>query len=80
LYCSAFYETSNLDQLVSNGIRITQNKATCPVYSPTRTMMMTGKYTVKTLVTDWIKGRQQDGRAMPYEKLIAQPTAYQLAY
>lgn len=78
-YGSTFYETPNLDQLASNGIRFTQAYATCPVCSPTRASMMTGKYAVKTGVTDWIKGRQENGKAMPYEKLIAQPTAYQLA-
>lgn len=78
-YGSTFYETPNLDKLASNGIRFTQNYATCPVCSPTRASMMTGKYPVKTGVTDWIRGRQEDGKAMPYEKLIAKPTAYQLA-
>jgi arylsulfatase A-like enzyme len=78
-YGSTFYETPNLDKLASNGIRFSQNYATCPVCSPTRASLMTGKYTVKTGVTDWIRGRQEDGKAMPYEKLIAQPTAYQLA-
>lgn len=78
-YGSTFYETPNLDQLAANGIRFTQNYATCPVCSPTRASMMTGKYTVKTGVTDWIKGRQVNGKATTYEKLIAQPTAYQLA-
>lgn len=78
-YGSTFYETPNLDKLASNGIRFTQNYATCPVCSPTRSSMMTGKYPVNTGVTDWIRGRQADGNAKPYEKLIAQPTAYQLA-
>ncbi len=78
-YGSTFYETPNLDKLASNGIRFTQSYATCPVCSPSRASMMTGKYPVKTGVTDWIRGRQEDGKAMPYEKLIAQPTAYQLA-
>jgi arylsulfatase A-like enzyme len=78
-YGSTFYETPNLDKLASKGIRFTQNYATCPVCSPTRASMMTGKYPVKTGVTDWIRGRQEDGKAKPYEKLIAQPTAYQLA-
>ncbi len=77
-YGSTFYETPNLDKLASKGIRFTQNYATCPVCSPTRASMMTGKYPVKTGVTDWIRGRQENGKAMPYEKLIAQPTAYQL--
>ncbi len=78
-YGSTFYETPNLNQLASNGIRFTQGYAACPVCSPTRASMMTGKYPVKTGVTDWIRGRQEDGKAMPYEKLIARPTAYQLA-
>jgi len=78
-YGSTFYETPNLDKLALNGIRFTQNYATCPVCSPTRSSMMTGKYPLKTGVTDWIRGRQEDGKAQSYEKLIAQPTAYQLA-
>ncbi len=78
-YGSTFYETPNLDKLASSGIRFTQAYATSPVCSPTRASMMTGKYPVKTGVTDWIVGRQENGKARPFEKLIAQPTAYQLA-
>ncbi len=78
-YGSTFYETPNLDKLAARGIRFTRNYATCPVCSPTRASLMTGKFPVKTGVTDWIRGRQEDGKAMPYEKLIAKPTAYQLA-
>lgn len=78
-YGSSFYETPNLDKLAAKGVRFTKGYATCPVCSPTRSSLMTGKYPVKTGVTDWIRGRQQDGKAKPYEKLIAQPTAYQLA-
>jgi arylsulfatase A-like enzyme len=78
-YGSTFYETPHLDKLALNGIRFTHNYATSPVCSPTRASIMTGKYPTKTGVTDWIRGRQEDGKAMPYEKLIAQPTAYQLA-
>lgn len=78
-YGSTFYETPNLDQLAANGIKFTQNYAASPVCSPTRAALMTGKYPVKTGVTDWIKGRQENGVAKPYEKLIANPTAYQLA-
>lgn len=78
-YGSSFYETPNLDKLAAKGIRFTENYASCSVCSPTRASLMTGKYPVKTGVTDWIRGRQEDGKAQPYEKLIAQPTAYQLA-
>ncbi len=77
-YGSTFYETPNLDKLAAQGIRFTNNYASCPVCSPTRASMMTGKYPVKTGVTDWIKGRQADNNARQYEKLLARSTGYQL--
>ncbi len=77
-YGSTFYETPNLDRLAANGVKFTQNYATCPVCSPTRASMMTGKYPVKTGVTDWIRGRQDNGNAQPYEKLLARPTAFEI--
>ncbi|MFY7899647.1 MAG: sulfatase-like hydrolase/transferase, partial [Chitinophagaceae bacterium] len=52
IYGSTFYETPNLDKLAKQGIRFTQNYATCPVCSPTRASLLTGKYPVKTGVTD----------------------------
>ena len=72
-YGSTFYETPNIDKLVASGIRFTQAYATSPVCSPTRASMMTGKYAVNTGVTDWIRGRQEGGKAQPFEKLIAPP-------
>lgn len=78
-YGSTFYETPRLDQLAAEGIKFTNNYATSPVCSPTRSSLMTGKSPIKTGVTDWIAGRQANGKAQPYEKMIAQPTAYQLA-
>lgn len=78
-YGSTFYETPNLDKLSANGIKFNYAYAASPVCSPTRASVMTGKNPVLTGVTDWITGRQENGKAMPYEKLIAKPTAYQLA-
>ena len=75
-YGSTFYETPNLDKLAKQGVRFTNGYAACPVCSPTRASMMTGKYPVKTDVTDWIKGRQADGKIRSYEKLLAQPFQY----
>jgi arylsulfatase A-like enzyme len=77
-YGSTFYETPNLDKLASNGIRFTNGYSASPVCSPTRASILTGKYPIKTGITDWIKGRQDNGSAKPYEKLIADTTAYQL--
>ncbi len=78
-YGSRFYETPNLDKLAAKGIRFTQHYAASPVCSPTRASFLTGKYPVKTGVTDWIRGRQEDGKAQPYEKLITKATQYQLS-
>lgn len=77
-YGSTFYETPNLNKLAAGGLRFTRAYATSPVCSPTRSSLMTGKFPVKTGVTDWITGRQANNRVMPYEKLLAHPTAYQL--
>lgn len=54
-YGSKFYETPNIDRLASEGIRFTDAYAACPVSSPTRAALMTGKYPVNTGVTDWIR-------------------------
>lgn len=78
-YGSSFYETPRLDELAQKGTKFTQNYTSSPVCSPTRASLLTGKNPIKTGITDWIKGRQANGKAQPYEKLIAQPTAYQLA-
>lgn len=76
---STFYETPNLDALASKGVKFTNNYATSPVCSPTRSSMMTGKNPINTKVTDWIKGRQENGKAKPFEKLITPATAFELA-
>ena len=78
-YGSSFYETPNLDKLAAGGARFTQGYAASPVCSPTRASLLTGKYPTKTGVTDWIKGRQENGKAKPYEKLISDSTAHQLS-
>ena len=75
-YGSTFYETPNLDKLASMGIRFNNAYASCPVCSPTRASILTGKYPIKTGVTDWIQGRQYNGKAAVYEKLVTQPFNY----
>ncbi|MCL1888598.1 MAG: sulfatase [Kiritimatiellaeota bacterium] len=51
---STFYETPNLDRLASQGMMFTQACAACPVCSPTRASLLTGKYPARLGVTDWI--------------------------
>lgn len=57
-YGSSFYETPNLDSLASDGVIFTNGYAACPVSSPTRASLMTGKYPARLDITDWIPGRQ----------------------
>jgi arylsulfatase A-like enzyme len=78
-YGSTFYETPNLDALATKGVKFTNGYATSPVCSPTRSSMMTGKNPINTKVTDWIKGRQENGIAKAFEKLITPATAFELA-
>lgn len=78
-YGSSFYETPHLDALAKAGILFTNGYAASPVCSPTRASLMTGKNPIQTGVTDWIKGRHENGKARPFEKLIAPATSYELA-
>jgi arylsulfatase A-like enzyme len=53
-YGSEFYETPNLDRLAAQGMSFTDAYAACPVCSPTRASILTGKYPATVGVTDWI--------------------------
>lgn len=67
-----FYQTPNIDSLAARGMRFTEGYAACPVCSPTRASIMTGKYPVRTGITDFIGGRRNG-------KLRAAPNAKHLA-
>src|SRR3974377_631698 len=58
-YGSKYYETPNIDRLASQGMRFTNAYAACPVCSPTRASIMTGRYPARLHLTDWIPGRRQ---------------------
>ena len=51
---SGFYETPNIDRLAAQGMTFTQAYAACPVCSPSRASIMSGKYPARLGVTDWI--------------------------
>jgi len=53
-YGSMFYETPNLDRLATQSMRFSDAYAACPVCSPTRASILTGRYPATVGVTDWI--------------------------
>ena len=62
-YGSEFYETPHIDALAARGVRFTQAYAACPVCSPTRASLMTGRYPARLPLTDWLKGKRQPANA-----------------
>jgi arylsulfatase A-like enzyme len=64
-YGSTFYRTPNIDKLAKEGIRFTNYCAACPVCSPTRASILTGRYPQRMNITDWIPGRKD----MPDQRL-----------
>lgn len=58
-YGSTFYRTPNIDRLASQGVRFTNAYAACPVCSPTRASVLTGKYPARLHLTDWIPGHKR---------------------
>jgi arylsulfatase A-like enzyme len=64
---SSFYETPRLDRLAQEGMRFTDAYASCPVCSPTRASIMTGKYPATVGITNFLGGKAQ-GRLLdvPY--------------
>jgi arylsulfatase A-like enzyme len=57
-YGSTFYETPNIDRLAKEGMRFTSAYAACPVCSPTRASIMTGKYPARLGTTDYFGAPQ----------------------
>lgn len=59
-YGSKYHETPNIDKLAARGMRFTQAYAACPVCSPTRASIMTGRYPARIGLTDWIAGHKKE--------------------
>ncbi|MFW5846333.1 MAG: sulfatase [Planctomycetota bacterium] len=53
---SSFYETPHLDRLAAQGLRFTDAYASCPVCSPTRASILTGRYPAQVGITQFIGG------------------------
>ena len=68
------HQTPNIDALAREGVRFTQAYAACPVCSPSRAALLTGRYPTPSGVTDWIPGRPQ----WPSARLLTPRTATSL--
>jgi arylsulfatase A len=64
-YGNTFHETPNVNRLAKQGMRFTDAYAACPVCSPTRASIMTGKYPATLNLTDFIPGHWR-----PWAKLV----------
>jgi arylsulfatase A-like enzyme len=58
-YGSSFYETPNIDRLATQGMQFSNAYAACPVCSPTRASILTGKYPARVGVTNYIPGDER---------------------
>ena len=56
-----FYDTPSLDRLAAQGVRLTDAYAACPVCSPTRVSLMTGRHPARLNTTDYFGAPQPDG-------------------
>lgn len=56
-YGSKYHRTPNLDRLAATGVLFTDGYAACPVCSPTRAALLTGRYPARINLTDWLPGR-----------------------
>jgi len=70
-YGSSFYETPNVDRLAAESMRFTDAYASCPVCSPTRASVVTGRYPATVGITNWIAGA-------PVGKLLSVPYLHYL--
>ena len=75
-YGSSFYETPHMDRLATQAMRFTDAYAACPVCSPTRASLLTGKYPARLGLTDYIDWA---GTAHPLRgRLVDAPYIHQL--
>lgn len=57
---SDYYQTPNIDKLAQEGMNFLNAYAACPVCSPTRASIMTGKYPARLHITDFLPGNKKD--------------------
>jgi arylsulfatase A-like enzyme len=79
---SNYYETPNIDRIANEGMVFTDGYANCQVCSPSRASIMSGKFTARHGITDWIGARtgeewRKQGR---HNKLLPPEYVYNLPH
>ena len=59
-YGNPYNQTPHIDQLAKSGIRFTQSYAACPVCSPSRAAILTGKHPARLKLTNFLVGERTD--------------------
>jgi len=79
---STFYETSNIDNLASEGVLFTQAYAASPICSPTRASILTGKNPARINLTQWIggPGNPDYHRNLPLEEVLFPEVLKEVGY
>ena len=78
-YGSTFYETPNVYRLAKQGALFTDAYAACPVCSPTRAAVQTGRWPQRTGVTDYIGAAMKPELWKRNTKLLPAPYSDRLA-
>lgn len=63
-YGSTFYETPNVDSIARSGMMFTDGYASCPVCSPSRVSVISGKYPARLDATQYFGGKRK-GMLLP---------------
>jgi arylsulfatase A len=74
-YGSTYHKTPNLDAFAKANVKLVDAYSACPVCSPSRAALMTGRHPARLHLTDWLGGRPDQ----PSQKLNRPNFAKQLA-
>lgn len=79
---SEYYETPNIDRVALDGVNFTRSYAACQVSSPSRASLMTGLFTTRHGITDWIGEKSgEDWRSMGrHDRLLPADYVHELDY